>query len=46
MGVAGQGDLAAEFLGIELFTLLEREGIGRQKGRRRQAIDSRRGRYE
>jgi hypothetical protein len=31
VGVAGQGDLAAEFLGIELFALLEREGVGRQK---------------
>ena len=46
MGVAGQGDLAAEFLGIELFALLEREGVGRQKGWWRQAIDSRRGRHE
>jgi hypothetical protein len=31
VGVAGQGDLAAEFLGIELFALLELEGVGRQK---------------
>ena len=32
MGVAGRGDLAAEFLGIELFAPSEREGVGGQKG--------------
>ncbi len=46
IGVAGQGDLAAEFLGVELLALLEGEGVGRQERRRGQAIDSGRGRHQ
>jgi hypothetical protein len=46
VGVAGQRDLGAEFLGVELLPLLEFEGIGGHEFRRRQAVDRGRGRYQ
>ena len=44
--VAGQRDLAAEFLGVDGLALLEGEGVGRHELRRGQPIDGGRGRHQ